>query len=312
MASYDQQEILLETGTNEVEIAEFFIGTHCFGVNVAKIKEFVPLSTVKITKDPNAPKSMLGVFMLRGELIPLIDLSIHLLISKQMDNKRQVIIVTDFNNKTTGFVVDNINRIHRVSWEDLEEINPVMKKHSNRMTASVHIGDIDLILLDLEYIINEIFPENIVVTNEDKEDQRIDKRRTTKIVIADDSSIAREAIQKNLAIIGYTQIMTFENGKDVYYYLEQLKKRFESNLNKLINELHLVITDIEMPQMDGLTLCHKIKKELHLSMIPVIIFSSLISDQMAIKCESVGADGFATKPNFPQLIQEIDSFVFRE
>ena len=307
-----KEDILLESGTNEVEISEFFLGSQSYGVNVAKIKEFVPYNAVSITRDLNAPKAMAGVFMLRGELIPLIDLNIFLKIFSQETSDRKVILVTEFNNIITGFVVDGINQIHRVTWEDLKIINPVMKQHTDRLTGSVHLENSDIILLDLEHIISEIFPEQTALKQKafEKEiDTNISiskKRNDKKILVVDDSNIARESIKHGLDKAGYTQTTIFENGKNGLEYVDQLIKKSETEKCSITEYLDIIVTDIEMPEMDGLTMSKKIR-ELTNSDIPIIIFSSLITEQMAYKCQSVGANGFTTKPNIGELVKLMDS-----
>ena len=310
--SQDNEDILLESGTNEVEISEFFLGSQSYGVNVSKIKEFVPYNAVSITRDLNAPRAMAGVFMLRGELIPLIDLNIFLKIATQAASDRKVILVTEFNNMITGFIVDGINQIHRVSWEDLKIINPVMKQHTDRLTGSVHLEGSDILILDLEHIISEIFPEQTALKQEASE-KEIDtdisiseKRGNKKILVVDDSSIARESIKHGLDTAGYLHATIFENGKLGLEYVYQLIKQSETDGRKFKEYLDLIVTDIEMPEMDGLTMSKKIRERLD-NDIPIIIFSSLITDQMAHKCESVGASGYATKPNIGELVALMDT-----
>jgi len=310
--SLDNEEILLESGTNEVEIAEFFLGSQSYGVNVAKIKEFVPYNAVSITRDLNAPKAMAGVFMLRGELIPLIDLNIFLNLISQESSDRKVILVTEFNHMITGFVVDGINQIHRLTWEDLKIINPIMKQHTNRLTGSVHHQDSDILILDLEHIISEIFPVQTALRHEASEreiskDNDVTKKRSNKkILVVDDSSIARDSIQRGLHTAGYLKTNILDNGKVAVDYMNQLMDQSKRENRPIQDYIDLVTTDIEMPQMDGLTLCKQIREYIS-SDIPVIIFSSLITDQMSIKCKSVGASDYATKPNIGQLVERIDN-----
>ncbi|MBF0450905.1 MAG: chemotaxis protein CheV [Candidatus Magnetomorum sp.] len=310
--SLENGDILLESGTNEVEIAEFFLGSQSYGVNVAKIKEFVPYNAVSITRDLNAPRGMVGVFMLRGDLIPLIDLNVFLNLTRQDSSDRKVILVTEFNNMITGFVVDGINQIHRLTWEDLKIINPVMKQHTDRLTGSVHHQDSDILILDLEHIISEIFPVQTALKHEafekkiDTKPSIIEKRANKKILVVDDSSIARESIHRGLHTAGYVAIKILDNGTAAMEYIEKLTEQSKTHKQPFNNYLNLIVTDIEMPQMDGLTLCKKVRERVNVE-IPIIIFSSLITEQMTLKCKSVGASGYATKPNIGQLVERMDS-----
>ena len=308
----DQEDILLESGTNEVEIAEFFLGNQSYGVNVAKVKEFVPYNTVSITRDINAPPAMAGVFMLRGELIPLINLNIFLNIAPmESTSDRKVILVTEFNNMITGFSVDGISQIHRLTWKDLKIINPVMKQHTNRLTGSVHNKQSDILILDLEHIISEIFPVKTALKH-DKAEQEINqdidiqkRRKTQKIIAADDSSVARSFIQHGLHTAGYLNITILDNGKSTFEKIQSLFLQSQEESQPLNHYVNIIVTDIEMPEMDGLTLCNEIRKQIS-SEIPIIVFSSLITEQMSIKCRSVGATDFATKPNIGELVSRMD------
>jgi len=311
MATSHDEDILLESGTNEVEVAEFFLGNQSYGVNVAKIKEFVPYNAVTVTRDINAPEAMAGVFMLRGELIPLIDLNVFLKIVAQDSTDRKVILVTEFNNMITGFSVDGINQIHRLTWKDLKIINPVMKQHTNRLTGSVHKQDSDILILDLEHIISEIFPLQTALKHE-KAEQEItiapsiyDIRKIKKIIVADDSSVARDFIRHGLHTAGYLNTTIVETGKAAFELIKNIFDQSSAEDNKFEDNLELIVTDIEMPEMDGLTLCKEVRQHFSTS-IPIIIFSSLITEQMSYKCQSVGANDFATKPNIGDLVQRMD------
>jgi len=308
----NDEDILLESGTNEVEVAEFFLGNQSYGVNVAKIKEFVPYSAVTVTRDINAPESMAGVFMLRGELIPLIDLNVFLNINTQESTDRKVILVTEFNNMITGFSVDGINQIHRLTWKDLKIINPVMKQHTNRLTGSVHKKDSDILILDLEHIISEIFPVQTALKQEKAEEgihidsSIFENRKTKKVIVADDSSVARDFIQHGLNTAGYIKTTIVDTGKTAFELIENMFNQSKSQNERLDDNLDLIVTDIEMPEMDGLTLCKEVRESFS-SNIPIIIFSSLITEQMSHKCQSVGATDFATKPNIGDLVARMDA-----
>lgn len=308
----EEEDILLESGTNEVEVAEFFLGNQSYGVNVAKIKEFVPYNAVTVTRDINAPKAMAGVFMLRGELIPLIDLNVFLNINTHKSTDRKVILVTEFNNMITGFSVDGINQIHRLTWKDLKIINPVMKQHTNRLTGSVHKNESDILILDLEHIISEIFPVQTALKHEKAEEEiytdpdSYNFRKTKRILIADDSSVARDFIKHGLHTAGYIKTTIVDTGKAAFDLMKQMLNQSKKPEETIDDKLDIIVTDIEMPEMDGLTLCKEVREHLS-SKIPIIIFSSLITEQMSYKCQSVGANDFATKPNIGELVERMDT-----
>ncbi len=301
----DKQDILLESGTNEVEVAEINICGYNFGVNVAKIREFLPFKTIELTRLPGMHPSVDGVFILRGHAIPLINLQRHLNLKRRgEDPPNKVVVVTEFNNMTTAFVADTINRIHRVSWDQFRPLSLPMGTDAPTLVGSVQLEDHELLILDLEHIVGEIFPNSIINYDEKRFAgmSKPEQRREIKLVFAEDSGIIRYRVSGILKEVGYENLKIFEHGKAAYDYLRQLAQE-----GRIAEEVDLVLTDIEMPQMDGLTLCRRIREELKLD-LPVIIFSSLINEQMRRKCLSVGANDVVAKPNTEQLIATLDKF----
>lgn len=304
-----KQDILLETGTNEVEVAEFMLCNQSFGVNVAKIREFIPFEGITVSKLPGRHSSVAGVFILRGKSIPLVNLDQHLELKCGERADNQVVVVTEFNNMTTAFVADFINRIHRVSWSEFKPLNAMLAANATCVVGSVNIEDHEVLILDLENIIGEIFPESIINYDEtafaDKPGK--ENRGQAKIFFAEDSAIIRTQVSKILKSVGYEQLSVFENGQLAYDAILGLKRQAEAEGKDISEDIDLLLTDIEMPQMDGLALCRHIKKEMNLK-IPVVIFSSLINEQMAIKCERVGAEAYTAKPETERLIELLDQY----
>jgi two-component system chemotaxis response regulator CheV len=316
--SQDQpkNEILLESGTNEVELAEFFLGERSYGVNVAKIREFVPYNEKSVTKIPNAPQSMIGMLLLRGKTIPLIRLKENLELDDHSISERPVVLVTEFNTVVNGFLIDSISRIHRLSWSDIKPLNPILSQHALRITGTVHVDKREILILDLEYIISQLFPDKMASLNEFENIDKVtagltlqEQRNKYPIVIADDSGMIRKLIYNALNSEGYQNVRDFNNGLTMYNYLLDLKQKAQID-NCPINDLAAaVVSDIEMPQMDGLTLCKRVKNDSVLSNIPVILFSSLINEQMVQKCKRVGADNQVSKPEMKQMISMIDEML---
>jgi len=315
MADIEKKEILLESGTNELEIAEFILGNQSFGINVAKIREFVPYDPEAVTKVPNSPASMVGVFLLRGRTIPLINLNTHLGRTNEFTSERPVVLVTEFNTLVNGFIIDAINQIHRLSWGEIKSLNPVLKKHTTRFTGTVNVKDKEILIMDLEYIVSEIFPEKMrglthlsvkTLSKEEKEYRRPSKA----IVVAEDSGMIRNMIIKTIKSAGYTNIQSFDNGHSAFEFIKAEKEKAEQQNQTLSDVISLCVTDIEMPRMDGLTVCRNIREDLREKTFPVIIFSSLINEQMAIKCRSVGANAHVTKPQIAELVDLMDNLIF--
>jgi two-component system chemotaxis response regulator CheV len=286
------------------EVAEFTLAGQSFGINGSKIKQLVPLAEVEITKPPYNHPSVSGVFMFRGHTVPLISLNAYLdLAQDQEETERRVVVVTEFNEMTTAFVADRVNRIHRKAWNEFKPLDSFMAGQAPQILGSITIEEREILVLDLEHIVGEIFPSTI--TNYDEsafQDQpRLADRGEVTVFFAEDSRIIRTQLCKVLASLGYTQVRPFENGLACLRAVEDSQAEGGED-----GRPGLIITDIEMPQMDGLQLCEKVKKEMGLS-VPVIMFSSLINEQTAKKCEAVGADASVSKPQTDRLVELMDS-----
>ena len=310
-----KQDILLESGTNEMEIIEFYVGGQPLGINVQKLKEILSYNENDLTVIPERDPAMMGVLMMRGTTIPLIDLKVHLNQScpepPQTEN-RPIVLVCEFNRRINGFKVDGVNQIHRIRWTEVKPLAEFIDQYRPRFTGSVNIEGREILILDLEYIIGEFDPESVFKGQmENQEDlySVADQRKGQKVLMAEDSTLIRENLTAILHDVGFDALEIFVDGDACYQWLLELKQQGEQAGDSIEKHLQLVISDIEMPKMDGLTLCRKIKEELKLVKVPVVLFSSLITKPMEHKCDSVGADGYASKPEVVKLIQIIDRYL---
>jgi len=300
--SGDKKGILLESGTNEFEIVEFSIGTVNYGINVAKVREVVTAQPV--TTMPQAHPYVDGLFTLRGKAIPLVNLPRCL--NVQPTGELKNIIVTEINNYNIGFLVENVSRIHRISWKDMEPAPEVGDQ--SRVVGIVKMKDRIVLLLDFETIIAEINPEvnaKLTTFEEATEDVK-DKRAKVHVVIAEDSGMLRELLVTTLHESGYRFVRDFGNGQDAWEYLQGLAKKD----GPIEDQVGIVITDVEMPKMDGHRLLKLIREDDRLKEVPVVLFSSLISEEMRLKGESLGASGQVSKPEINKLINLLDHLVF--
>lgn len=307
----NEQKILLETGTNEVEILEFFLAGQSFGINVAKVLQIVPFEAEDFTETPDTPGEMPGVLLWRGETIPLLDLAKTLGKKKAEQPERPIALVTSFNNVVNAFLIDGVNRIHRVAWTDIQPTSQFLERYSARVTGSIHIEKKDILLVDFEYIIAEMFPDTgMAYKLQDQRESAVGHRRgDMRITLAEDSSLIRNIISHNLKQAGYAGIDEFENGLDAHNHVFAIKQASMDDDVEVATRLNLIITDIEMPKLDGLTFCKRVKSDPVLQHIPVIIFSSLIDEQMADKCKEVGANGYITKPEITRLVGMLDELM---
>ena len=302
----DKKGILLETGTNEFEIVEFNIGDVNYGINVAKVREVITSADFPVTKMPQAHPYIDGLFTLRGRAMPLVNLPRCLNVQGNEVSKN--IIVTEINNYNIGFLVDNVSRIHRISWKDMEP-SPEVGDQS-RVVGIIKMTDKIVLLLDFETIIAEINPEiNAKLTTFDEAGADLKARRSEKhIVVAEDSPLLRDLLVTTLHESGYQYVKDFNNGKSAWEYLEELSKK-DRPIESLVS---LVVTDIEMPQMDGHRLLKLIRENERLGEVPVILFSSLINEEMRRKGRELGANGQISKPEINQLIGLMDELIFKK
>ncbi len=317
MAEQTKQEILLESGTNELEIIEFYVGSQPLGINVQKLKEIISFDESNLTVIPDSHPSMMGTLLLRGDTIPLIDLKKHLKQRHQpatLETQRPVVMVCEFNHRTNGFKVDGVNQIHRISWSNVEPIAPILAKFEPRFTGSIHVGDHEVLLLDLEHIVGELDPDSVLDGKQagpaaESSDAPLHNRDNAKILMAEDSTIIRSGLEKVLKEAGFNRLEVFVDGEKCYQRILELKQQADAEQVDIRNYLRMVISDIEMPKMDGLTLCRKVKEGLGYKHLPVVLFSSLINPPMEVKCDSVGADNYAAKPEVAKLIKLIDEYI---
>jgi len=226
------QEILLESGTNEMEILEFYLGGQSFGINVQKLREIICYDPAKRTAMPESLPSVLGVYMVRGTSIPLVDLKSHLrrgnAVSPSSDD-RFIVLVCQFNQKVTGFLVEGVNQIHRVNWQDVEPMAPLIEQFRPRFTGTIHVADREVLIVDLEHIMAEVDPEmNMTFEHDEESREEVAASRSRSdigLMIAEDSVIIRLGIQKVLANAGYANVKTFADGDECYQALRSLKEQ---------------------------------------------------------------------------------------
>lgn len=299
----NKKGILLETGTNEFEIVEFAVGKVNYGINVAKVREVI--NQVPITQMPNAHPYVDGVFTLRGRVMPLVNLPRCLGMATESSGKNQNIIVSELNNYYVGFLVDEVSRIHRVSWTEMEP--PPTITNSEMVVGIIKMATKMVILLDFEKIVSEINPEiNVKLTTvpETSVDRREIRKKKT-VVVAEDSHMLRDLLTNTLRTSGYENILAYNNGKEAWEALEAMTK----DGKPVAEKVQMVITDIEMPQMDGHHLLKRIREDRELTILPVVIFSSLINEEMRRKGETLGANGQISKPEIAQLIELVDETI---
>lgn len=294
--------ILLESGTNELEILEFKVGSYSYGINVAKVKEILPYQ--KPTPIPNSHPCIEGIFMPRDEIISIIELSQSLGLPRSKNSNLDMYIVTNFNKLHVAFHVDSVEGIHRVSWADIAKPDDTINGAGKGVaTGIIKLEDKLIVILDFEKIVSDISPETGLKTS-DIEHMGARERNSTPILLAEDSPLLSKLISDCLIKAGYENLTVTTNGLEAWTKLKEFKEK-----GMLDQKVHCIITDIEMPQMDGHHLTKLVKDDPDFSGIPVIIFSSLINDEMRRKGESLGADAQLTKPEIGNLVMTLDQII---
>lgn len=296
-----QSDILLESGTNELEVLVFSLAGQRYGVNVAKVREVI--LPVRATASPDQPAAVMGMFNLRGKVLPLVDLREYFDLGPREDDgpDDRRIIVTEFNGQMGAFQVDAVEHIHRMSWQNMREV-PAIHEGANHfsVTGVTEIKDKLILMLDFESIVDHIALNDQLHIKQVENTLGVD-RESKRVFMAEDSPFIGKLMINLLHNSGYTQARLFRNGGLAWQALHELK-----TTGGPMPEL--LVSDIEMPQMDGLALTRRIKEDAALADIPVILFSSLITPDTMHKGKQVGALTQINKPQLSELVQLIDRY----
>lgn len=296
--------ILLESGTNELEILEFVIEGKHYGINVAKVREILP--NQDITPIPNSHPCIEGIFMPRDTIITVINLIRVLGFGDGESSDNNMFIVTNFNNLNIAFIVNRVIGIHRVSWTDIVKPDSTVNTPGSAVATGIikHMDNL-VIVLDFEKIVEDICPETGLRIS-DIEELGERERNNIPVLIAEDSPLLSTLIHDSLTKAGYTNLKMTANGQEAWDVLCKLKET-----NGVDYGCRILITDIEMPMMDGHRLIKLIRDDNALSHIPIVVFSSLINEDMRRKGESLGADRQISKPEIGMLVSMLDELVQR-
>ncbi len=293
--------ILLESGTGEVEILHFTVAGVHYAINVVKVKELLQIEN--ISKIPSAHPAVSGISLIRGEMISVVDLLYVLEGQKNEKVKNGMTLVCEFNQIKVGFAIDAVLGINRIGWKDI-------RKPDDLTSNSLIIGNINLnnqiiMLLDFEKVVMDINPSTGIHADRVK-DIEVKDRSKKKIALADDSPMIRKVLLDTLTKAGFLNLKFFDDGQDALDYLSMLQTK---KGDRFMEDIDLLITDIEMPNLDGHSLTRRIKENKTLRALPVIIFSSLITGDLLHKGEAVGADAQLSKPEIEKLVKVIDQIL---
>ena len=293
-------------GTNKLEILMFTLGLdnrtgreETFGINVFKVREVMRIP--KITRAPDMPASVEGMVSLRGALVPVVDLARYTGI--QTEEKAEIMIVTEYNGHTQGFLVKGVDNILRLDWAAMR-VPPAMlvAELGGLVTAITELKDGRLVMmLDVEKVLSETghFDSNEMIY---KGVKPLGKERT--VFFADDSSVARKQIERTLDAMQVKYISAI-NGRQAWLELSKMAEYAESAHMPLKEIVQVILTDVEMPEMDGYMLTRKIKGDKRFAGIPVLMHSSLSSLSNQQLGKTVGVDEYVPKFEPQKLAQTL-------
>lgn len=296
--------ILLESGTNEIEIMEFTIYGELYGINVAKVREIMMSNSIKPI--PHAHPAIEGIFKPRDILLTVVDLPFYLTGKPTNKESKDLFIITNFNKLNIAFRVQSVEGISRISWKNIQKPDSTISHGEEGVATGIAQCGEDLVtILDFEKIVADIAPETGIQM---EEIVKLGTRRRDEhpILVAEDSVLLTKMIETALHKAGYVKTVFKNNGQEAWDYLQSIR-----NEEELSKKVSLIITDIEMPEMDGHRLTKLVKEDKLLKKIPLIIFSSMINEELMIKGKQLGANEQLSKPEIGHLIEVIDKLLER-
>jgi two-component system chemotaxis response regulator CheV len=310
-----KNDSVLSAGSKELEVIVFNlqwlepesgqIMKTSYGINAGKVMELVamPKEITEIRERGHA--SFKGVFLLRGKTIPLVDLCEWFDYRQDSaDEIRQhwTVIVTEMNGKRFGFITHGVDKVHRITWEKITA-PPDMIAGCRSITSICLIEGQIIQMVDFEQIISSVDPSLQLNTRleETMKVSHFETNRGKTVVVADDSQTILHQMGEMLVQAGF-QVTRFRDGQAAWEYLEKLRDHEDFR-----KEVDAVVSDIEMPRMDGFHLCSLIRSDAKLGQLPVLLFSSMINDVQRKKGRDVGATDQITKPEIAQLVQRLEA-----
>lgn len=309
------RQTILQTGTNELEIITFFLRRYdeasdkfidtYYGINAAKVSELVAVPS-KLTEIANSPECVEGIFLLREKTIPLINISTWFRYTPDSSDeakRKWTVIVAELNSKFFGFLCHGVDKVYRTSWQSISPPHELIAS-SKSITGTVLIENRLIQMIDFENITASIDPSMKLKGFAKVKEASADYSESGKVVvIADDSKVIRDMLKSVLVEANY-KVVEKSDGQLCWEYLQQVKAA-----GPVHDKVYIVISDIEMPRMDGHNLCLRIKEDPAFAKIPVILFSSMINDGLHKKGLKVGADAQITKPQLNMLVGKMTELV---
>ncbi|MDP2029762.1 MAG: chemotaxis protein [Thiobacillus sp.] len=287
------------TSSNKLELLLFRLGhdalldrTELFGINVFKVREIIPMPT--ITAVAGSPPNMMGVVDLRGQILPVINLSA--VVGCNPKSGLNILLITEYARTTQAFAVESVEDIVRLDWGQV--LSAEGNASSGMVTSIARLkndgNDLLAQVLDVETILRQVMPSNELEIDPERIGPKVPLKPGTVILAADDSLVARTMIEEGLTAMGLPYIMC-KTGKEAWDQLHLISEKAQAEGGTVHDKIALVLTDLEMPEMDGFTLTRNIKQDPRFSAIPVVIHSSLTGSANEAHVKKVGADAYVAK-----------------
>lgn len=300
MDSVDQRTKLV--GENRLELLMFrLVGRQVFAINVFKVQEVLKLPN--LTLMPHRHPVVCGVTHLRGNTVPVIDLSMAIKMPANKVTKDSTIIVTEYNRNVQAFLVGSVDRIVNMNWEEIQP-PPKGAGRSHYLTAITRYKDQIVEIIDVEKVLSEIVPFTTDVSPGVVDGEIINRVKDKKIMIVDDSPVAIAQAKSTLHKLGL-EVVTASNGLQAFNYL----KKWAAESDNIYDELLMLITDAEMPEMDGYRLTTEIRNNPQLKDLHIVLHTSLSGSFNRAMVEKVGCNGFLSKFQPDELAKEVQSYI---
>ncbi|MDR1378300.1 MAG: chemotaxis protein [Synergistaceae bacterium] len=297
------KKVITEVGTNEWQVVVFFLGEQSFAINVDKTREILRWPGCRVI--PDTPSAMIGITSVRGEVLPLVDLRVFLNVDSHVEREQCKVIIAEFNEVKLGFVVDAVERIYRINSEDLD--STLTGKYLGEWILYVIKRDArNVLLLDYEAIVQAISPQlamhqKLDLTAAQTVIKGLGDLSQYHIIIAEDSPLIRKQIKDSMEAGGFINLRICADGKEAYDCIMEEDIHYD-----------VLITDVEMPRLDGLALTRRLKENAATRDLPIIVFSSIMAQDIKTKAASVGAKYQITKPEISQLVEYVAKVIKEE
>lgn len=303
--SKDEKKLVDETSV--IGLMEFTMGGNSYGINVAKVTEI--MRRCPITPMTHSHHCVDGVVKPRDKILTVINLPRYLQLPESENAEQDMLMLTNFENTNAAFLVHTVEAMHQLKWSDVERPSAIIYGGNDSViTGTAKIGGKIVSIIDFEKVLFDIDPETGIQLSEVK--PLADRVNSEKpLVVVEDSVFLMKLILQAIEIAGFKNVTSFDNGQDAWEYLERCRNECKATDLPIESKVSIIITDIEMPRMDGHHLTKLCKNDDMLRVVPVVVFSSLIDDAQKANGELLGVNAHLSKPQIGSLISTIDEWI---